>query len=98
MNLRSVVVWSKARWYVLSEQTADRHADPAQVVVGLYQFFHKNHLKRYRPGLKAMQFVRLMLDRAGLGGRIEWMPYGQKRYRIPPRESSPPEQLGAMTR
>lgn len=61
-------------WHVLSGQTGDTHADPTQVAVALYQFFHKNKLRNHLSGIKAMQFVRQGLDSIGMGDKIETMP------------------------
>lgn len=78
-------------WHVLSEETADTHADAVQVATAFYQFFHKNKIRNHLQGLRAMQFVRRGLDRVGLTDKITSMPHGKKHYKIPPpeTESSP---------
>ncbi len=76
-------------WHVLTEQTADTHADAVQVATAFYQFFHKHKLRNHLPGLRAMQFVRRGLDRVGLADKVESFPHGHKRYKIPPLKPDP---------
>ena len=78
-----------AVWHVLTEDCADRFADPERVARKLLH--HAYRLGRaYRPqGQTAAQYVRQQLDRLSLGAELTAISLGQTR-----RVSLPPSQLG----
>ena len=73
-----------AVWHVLTEATADRFATPEQVAAAFYALAYKMGVRNLPAGVGARQFVRDQLDRLGLGGDITHIPWGSKRFRLPP--------------
>jgi transposase len=76
-----------AVWHVLTEEVADRFADPRDVACSL--FAHAYRVKvRNLGGLSAREFTRQQLDRLGLGEELETIPWGTKTVKLPPPGSA----------
>ena len=73
-----------AVWHVLTGATADRFATPEQVAAAFYALAYKVGVRNLPNGVGARQFVRDQLDRLGLGDEITHIPWGSKRFRLPP--------------
>ena len=73
-----------AVWHVLTEATADRFAAPEQVAAAFYALAYKVGVRNLPQGVGARQFVRDQLDRLGLGDESTHIPWGSKRFRLPP--------------
>ena len=71
-------------WQVLSKETGDKFADPTQVACGLFAFAHRVRAKNLPNGLSALQFTRDQMDRLGLGQDVLILPWGTKRFKLPP--------------
>ena len=70
--------------HVLTEATADRCATPGRVAGAFCALAYKMGVGNLPAGVGARQFVRDQLDRLGLGGDITHIPWGSKRFRLPP--------------
>ena len=77
-----------AVWHVLTGATADRFATPEQVAAAFYALAYKMGVRNLPAGVGARQFVRDQLDRLGLGEEITHIPWGSKRFRLPPSRVS----------
>ncbi len=78
-----------AVWHVLTKATADRFATPEQVAAAFYALAYKVGVKNLPEGVGARQFVRDQFDRLGLGDDITHIPWGSKRFRLPPSRVQP---------
>lgn len=68
----------------LTESTADRFAAPEQVAAAFYALAYKVGVGNLPEGVGARQFVRDQLDRLGLGEEVTHIPWGSKRFKLPP--------------
>jgi len=73
-----------AVWHVLTEQEADRFANPQQVACSLFAHAYKVGVKNLPDGQSALQFTRQQLDRLKLGRDLTVIPWGSKQYKLPP--------------
>jgi transposase len=73
-----------AVWHILSKEAADRYADPTQVACGLFAFAYRARVKNLPGGQSALQFTRDQMDRLGIGQDLLILPWGTKKYRLPP--------------
>lgn len=71
-------------WHTLTEETADKFADPTQVACGLFAFAHRVRAKNLPNGLNALQFTRHQMDRLGLGQDVLILPWGSRHFKLPP--------------
>jgi transposase len=71
-------------WHLLAEEQADRFADPTQVACGLFAFAYKARVKNLPGGQSALQFTRNQMDRLGIGQDVLILPWGTKKYKLPP--------------
>jgi len=78
-----------AVWHVLSQECADRYADPGQVARKLLE--HAYRLGRaHRPdGQSAAEYVRRQLDRLGLGADLTAIRRGNRVTSLPPSRLRP---------
>jgi transposase len=73
-----------AVWYVLTKEQADKYADPTQVACSLFQLAHKIHVSNLPEGQSALQFTRNQLDRLNIGHEVKTIPWGSRRFKLPP--------------
>lgn len=71
-------------WSLLSKQVADKFANPTQVACSMFAFAHKVRAKNLPNGLTALQFTRHQMDRLGIGQEVLIVPWGTKRFKLPP--------------
>jgi transposase len=71
-------------WELLTKEAADKHADPTQVACSMFAFAHLVRAKNLPNGLSALQFTRAQMDRLGLGQDVLILPWGSKRFKLPP--------------
>jgi transposase len=76
-------------WHVLTENAADRFADPRDVACSLFLHAYRVKVKNLG-GRSAKQFTRQQLDRLGIGQELAVIPWGTKKVKLPP-SSLPPE-------
>lgn len=75
-----------AVWHVLTEQVADRFAEPARVAQTFLSIAYRVGRQRLPNGLRPLAFTRQQLDRLGLGANLTAVPWGHKRYHLPPSQ------------
>ena len=73
-----------AIWHLLAEEQADRFADPTQVACGLFAYAYKVRVKNLPGGQSALQFTRNQMDRLGIGQDVLILPWGTKKFKLPP--------------
>ena len=78
-----------AVWHVLTEQRADRFADPARVARKLLNYTYKVGRAHRRPGQSTAAYVREQLDRLQLGADLESIAHGQRSVPLPPSQQTP---------
>lgn len=66
-------------WYIMSEQTADRFADPGRVAQKLLKFAYQVGKENRPEGQSAAQFVRQRLDALQLGSDLTSIAWGSKK-------------------
>jgi transposase len=71
-------------WHLLAEEKADRFADPTQVACGFFAFAHRVRTRNLPGGQSALQFTRSQMDRLGIGQELLILPWGTKKYKMPP--------------
>ena len=71
-------------WQVLTKGTADKFADPTQVAHGLFAFAYRARVKNLPNGMSALQFTRTQMDKLGIGQEVLVLPWGTKRFKLPP--------------
>ena len=73
-----------AVWHILSEETADCHADAQQVACAFFAHAYRVGVRNLPGGLSALAYTRQQLDRLGLGAELTSLPWGSKHYKLPP--------------
>jgi transposase len=77
-------------WYVLTEESAERWADPAQVARFLLQYVYRLG-RAYRPeGQSPAAFVRSQLDRLGIGADLTCTYHSKRPVPLPPSSLTDP--------
>lgn len=71
-------------WHVLTKQCADRYAVPEQVACSFFALAYRMGVANLPDGLGALAFTRQQLDRLGLGQELTEIPWGSKRFKLPP--------------
>jgi transposase len=71
-------------WHLLAEEKADHFADPTQVACGFFAFAHRVKVKNLPGGQSALQFTRTQMDRLGIGQEVLILPWGTKKFKLPP--------------
>ncbi len=70
-------------WHVWHDQEADQHSDPTATARKMMTWAEQGG-KAVHPDLTATQFVRLQLDRLGIGPDLTTLHYGSHDYPLPP--------------
>jgi transposase len=76
-------------WHVLSKEVADRHAVPVDVAKSFFRLAYRMGV-RHLQGESALSFTRRNLDRLKLGQELTILPWGNKRFKLPPSSLAPP--------
>ena len=76
-------------WHVLSEEVPDRFANPQQVACSMFAHAYKVGVRNLPDDQTALQFTRNQLDRLGIGAEIVKLPWGKKKYNLPPSRLLP---------
>jgi transposase len=71
-------------WHVLSKECADRYAIPEQVACALFRLAYQVGVANLPDGLSALEFTRQQLDRLKIGQGITEIPWGNRRFKLPP--------------
>jgi hypothetical protein len=71
-------------WQVLAKGAADKFANPHQVARSMFAFTYRVRVKNLPQGMSALQFTRTQLDRLGIGQEVLVIPWGTKRFKLPP--------------
>ncbi len=75
-----------AVWHVLHENMVDCHADATQVACAFFAYAYKVGVKNLPAGQSALEFTRTQLDRLGIGAELHEIPWGSKRFKLPPSQ------------
>jgi transposase len=73
-----------AVWHVLSEQVADRFADPRDVASSFIRYAYRIGVRNLPNQQPALSFTRDQLDRLGVGRDLKEIPWGSIRFKLPP--------------
>ena len=76
-------------WHVWHDREPDQHTD-AKAVARKMMTWAEQGGKAMRHGLTATQFVRLQLDRLGIGQDMIEFHYGSRDYKLPQPDSVKP--------
>jgi len=71
-------------WHVLSQEIADRFAEPDKVASSFFRYAYKVGTKNLPEGRSATSFVRAQLDRLGIGMELTEVPWGSRHPKLPP--------------
>jgi len=71
-------------WHVLTEQVADRFADPRDVATSLLRYAYTIGRKNRLQGQSVLSFTRDQLDRLEIGKDLQTIPWGSKTHPLPP--------------
>lgn len=75
-----------AVWHIWSKEVADRHADPVKVARSYFGFVYKTGVRNLPEKQTALGFTRKQLDRIGIGIDLKEIPWGSKRFKLPPSQ------------
>jgi len=75
-----------AVWHVLTEQEADRFADPQSVACSFLDHAYQVRVRNLPKRQSAPAFTREQLDRLGLGKDLQKIHRGAKVFQLPPSE------------
>jgi transposase len=75
-----------AVWHVLAEECADRFAEPERVARKLMQHTYRLGKANRPAGQSTGEYVRLQLDRLGLGADLAAIQWGKRRLPLPPSQ------------
>jgi hypothetical protein len=75
-------------WHVLSKQEVDRFTNPTRIARKYLEFAYRLG-KENRGGKTAYEFVRIYLDRLGIGMELTDFRYGGKVIKLPPSSLAP---------
>lgn len=73
-----------AVWHVLTKAEADRFAVPQLVANSFFAHAYRLGIDNLPAGQSALQYTRRQLDRLGLGRELTEIPWGSKRFKLPP--------------
>jgi transposase len=76
-------------WHVLSQHVPDHHADPDSVARSLMRWAAYHHVASSL-GLPRTTFVRLELNRLGIGQELEQLRFSGRSHPLPPVHAVPP--------
>ena len=71
-------------WHLLATGEKDKFANPTQVACSMFAFAHRVRVKNLPNGMSALQFTRTQMDRLGIGQNVLIVPWGTKRFKLPP--------------
>lgn len=71
-------------WYILTEECANRFAEPERVARKLMQHTYRLGKANRPAGQTTMAYVREQLDRLGLGADLEVLAWGKRTIKLPP--------------
>jgi transposase len=77
-------------WHVLTKEVADRHAIPVDVAKSFFRLAYRMGV-RHLKGESALSFTRRNLDRLKLGQELTVLPWGSKKFKLPPSSLAPPK-------
>ena len=72
-----------AVWHVLTSEVADKHAEARNVACSLFNTAYRMKVRNLH-GLSAKEWVRLEMDRLGIGREINAFRWGTKTVKLPP--------------
>jgi transposase len=78
-----------AVWHVLHDEVADCHADTRDIACSLFRHAYKVGVRNLPDGQTALGFTRNQLDRLGIGAEMQVLPWGRKRFKLPPSKLLP---------
>jgi transposase len=73
-----------AVWHVLTENVADRFADPRDVARSFLAHAYKVGIRNLPDGQSALAFTRSQLDRLSIGKDLQEISWGSSRRKLPP--------------
>jgi transposase len=77
-----------AVWYVLTQECADRFAEPERVARKLMQHAYRLGQAHRAAGQTTMAYTREQLDRLGLGIELDAIAWGKRTIKLPPSRLS----------
>lgn len=73
-------------WHTLTNNEVDRFATEQQVACSFFALAYKLKVKNLPDGMSALQFTRHHLDRLGIGQELTHIPWGSKKFKLPPSQ------------
>lgn len=73
-----------AVWHILTKEVADRHADQTRIAASFFKLAYEIGVKNLPEGKSAIGFTRQQMDRLGIGAELQILPWGSKRFKLPP--------------
>jgi transposase len=81
-----------AVWYVLTQQTADRFAEPASVARAFYDHAYSIGRQNLPADQTVLDYVRIQLDQLGIGPDLQELSWGGRLRKLPPSRLRPETQ------
>ncbi len=73
-----------AIWHVLTQNVADRFADPSAVARSFYDHAYSIGRKNLPEGQPVMTFIRTQMDQLDIGKDLQEFPWGGRLRKMPP--------------
>jgi hypothetical protein len=77
-------------WQSLTKEVADRYAVPVDVAKSFFCLAYRMGV-RHLKGESALTFTHRNLDRLKLGQELTILPWGSKKFKLPPSSLAPPK-------
>lgn len=71
-------------WHVLTKRELDRFAVPEKLAATFFAHAYRLGISNLPDGMSAREYTRYCLDLLGAGKNLDYIPYGKKRYTLPP--------------
>jgi len=78
-----------AVWHVLTKAEADRFAEVDKISASFFRMAYEVGVHNLPNGVGSRQFVRDKLDELEIGQNLTHIPWGKKRYALPPSKLAP---------
>lgn len=71
-------------WHVLTKREVDRHGDEEQIACAFFRMAYKIGPQSLPDSMSAKAYTRHCLDTLGIGKELMEIPWGSKRFKLPP--------------
>ena len=74
----------------MTKSVADRYGRATNIAQSFFRLAYRAGLRNLPEGMRAIDFTRQQMDRLGVGVEMTTLPWGSKRFKLPPSSLAPP--------